>query len=89
MSTPLDEHSTNPRDTSSWRSYENTPWPQSDADTEDRLSRGWTQQWPRLENGNESYRMLLHRLDEMNNYKNRLRTEIERLTRENQAQRLE
>ena len=85
LSTPLEENSTNPRDTSSWRHYKNTPWPQSEADTDDRVSRGWTLGWPRVDNGNDAYEMLLHRLDEMNDYKNRLRAEIERLTDENQA----
>ena len=85
LSTPLEENSTNPRDTSSWCSYNNTPWPQSEADTDESVSRGWTLGWPRVDNGNDAYEMLFHRLDEMNDYKNRLRAEIERLTDENQA----
>ena len=89
LSTPLEEHNRNPRHSSSWHSYENTPWPLGDADTDERISRGWTPQWPRVENGNTAYRMLLHRLDEMNDYKNCLLAEVERLTRENQALRQE
>ena len=89
LSTPLEEHNRNPRDSSSWRRYENTPWPLGDADTDERITEGWTPQWPRVENGNMAYNMLLHRMDEMNDYKNRLVAEVERLTIENQALRQE
>ena len=33
--------------------------------------------WPHVRNNNPAYKMLMHRLDEMNDYKNRLRAEIE------------
>ena len=80
LSTPLEENGTNPRDTSSWRCYTNTPWPPSETDTDNSEARGWTEGWPHVSNGNPAYNMLMHRLDEMNDYKNRLRAEIERLT---------
>ena len=80
LSTPLEENGTNPRDTSSWRSYKNTPWPPSDIDTDESEAVGWTVGWPHVCNGNPAYKTLMHRLDEMNDYKNRLRTEIGHLT---------
>ena len=43
LSTPLEENGTNPRDTSSWRCYTNTPWPPSETDTDDSEARGWTE----------------------------------------------
>ena len=89
LSTPLEEHNRSPRDSSSWRSYENTPWPLGDTDTDKRTSEEWTPQWPCVENGNTAYNMLLHRMDEMNDYKNRLVAEGQRLTIENQALRQE
>ena len=36
--------------------------------------------WHIVRNGNRAYITLMHRLDEMNDYKNRLRAEIGRLT---------
>ena len=80
LSTPLEENGTNQCDTSSWCSYKNTPWHPSEADTDESEARGWTGGWPHVRNGNPAYEMLIHRLDEMDNYKNRLRAEIERLT---------
>ncbi len=80
LSTPLEENGTNPCDTSSWHSYKNTPWPPGDADTDKSEARGWTDGCPHVCNGNPAYKMLMHRLDEMNDYKNCLHAEIERLT---------
>ena len=62
--------------TSSWCSYKNTPWPPCNADTDKNEARGWTDGWPHVCNNNPAYK----RLDEMNDYKNRLHAEIERLT---------
>lgn len=80
LSTPLEENGTNPRDTSSWRIYKNTPWSPNDQDTDDGEAAGWTVEWPHVTNGNPAHITLMHRLDEMNFYKNRLRAETERLT---------
>ena len=55
--------------TSSWRSYKNTPWPPCNADTDESEARGWTDGWPHICNNNPAYT----RLDEMNDYKNRIR----------------
>ena len=64
----------------SWRSYKNTPWPPANDDTDEGEPREWTNKWPKVHNGSPAYTTLMHHLDEMNNYKNRLRAEIERLT---------
>ncbi len=76
LSTPPEENGTNPRDTSSWRSYKNTPWPSSEADTDKIEARGWTVRWPHVRNGNPGYKTLMRHLDEMNDYKHPLHKEI-------------
>ena len=40
LSTPLEEHSTNPRDTSSWHDYKYTPWPPEENDTDESKAEG-------------------------------------------------
>ena len=77
--TPLEENGTNPRDTSSWRSYKNTLWLPGGADTDKSEARGWTVGWLHVCNVNPAYKTLMHRLDEMNDYKKCLRAEIEHL----------
>ena len=54
----------------------NTPWPPCNVDTDESEARGWTDGWSHVRNNNPTYT----RLDEMNDYKNRLHEEIERLT---------
>lgn len=81
LSTPLEEHDISPRDTLSWRNYFCTPWPVDEEN--DIYSLGderWADDTPRIANGSQSYAALLHRMDEMNDYKNRLRSEVARLT---------
>ena len=80
LSTPIEENRTNPHDTSSWRSYKNTPWPPGNTDTDESNARRCADGWPNIRNDNPAYKTLMHCLDEMNNYKNCLRAEIERLT---------
>ena len=81
LSTPLEENGTNPRDILTWRRYISTPWATVDDNDDGTVERGWTDNWPQISNNTPAYRMLVHRLDEMNNYKNRLRCEVERLTK--------
>ena len=57
-----------------------TPWAIVDDDDDDTVERGWTDAWPQMGNDTPAYHMLIHRLNEMNDYKNRLRGEVERLT---------
>lgn len=80
LSTPVKEYDVSPRDILPWRHYHCTPWPIDEEDGDVPEDAWWTQSSPRIKNYSQTYRVLLDRMDEMNDYKNRLRSEVRRLT---------
>ena len=81
LCTPAKEHEISPRDTSSWRRYLCTPWPIHENNNEnDTENYEWSVSTPTICNDSETYKALLRQVDDMNNYKNRLQNEVQRLT---------
>ena len=81
LSTPAKELELSPRDTSSWRRYLCTPWPiHEEHNANDTDNYEWSASTPTISNDSETYKALLRQVDDMNNYKNRLRKEVQRLT---------
>ena len=70
-----------PKDTQSWRNYLCTPWPfDKEKDDVNIYNAKWDLTTPTISNSTDTYKALLRDLDEMNDYKNRLRGEVGRLT---------
>ena len=81
LCTPAKEYDVSPKDTSSWRRYLCTPWPCHEEHNEiDVKNEKWSLSKPTIHNGSDTYKALLRQVDEMNDYKNRLRNEVGRLT---------
>ena len=81
LCTPAKEYDISPRDTSSWRRYLCTPWPiHENNNKNDTENYKWSVSTPTICNDSETYKALLRQVDDMKNYKNRLRNEVQRLT---------
>ena len=81
LCTPAKEYDVSPKDTSSWRRYLCTPWPCHEEHNKiDVKNEKWSLSKPTIHNGSDTYKALLRQVDEMNDYKNRLRNEVGRLT---------
>ena len=81
LSTAAKEYDISPRDTSSWRRYLCTPWPiHENNNKNDTENYKWSVSTPTICNDSETYKALLRQVDDMNNYKNCLRNEVQHLT---------
>lgn len=81
LCTPAKEYDMSQKDTQSWRNYLCTPWPfDKEKDDVNIYNVKWDLTTPTINNSTDTYKALLRHLDEMNDYKNRLRSEVGRLT---------
>ena len=82
LCTPAMEYDMNPKDWLDWRNYQCTPWPfDQEQDDVDIYHDKWSRTTPPIDNASDTYEALLRHMDDMNDYKNRLRREVGRLTR--------